>query len=45
MTKAFNALDEEFFGPKISKRQRRLYQERDMARWKAWKAKQEKNIK
>jgi hypothetical protein len=31
--------------PEIPEGLRRLYEERDMARWRAWKAKQEKNKK
>ena len=35
-------IDELENGPKVSEAQRKLWQERDMAKWKAWKAKQEK---
>lgn len=41
MKKLFDELDEEFNEPKVSEAQRKLWEARDMARWKAWKAKQQ----
>lgn len=45
--KLMEEIDELEREPEIPEGLRRLYEERDMARWKAWKAKQEaeKNIK
>lgn len=45
LNKLFDELEKDYKEPKITEAQRKLYEARDMAKWKAWKAKQEQENK